>query len=169
MTTVYGLKFEDLPDEIILKVVSNLETEDLFSWWKVSRRFRTITLDKSLWQKVNMSGEDIPTKVLQQIIESGCRYLSLCDSKLFGDNFRLEQPSNLIYLDLRLYHIDGVYKPNYQVIEELLSSCWSLQKLSLANLTLNFDMIKNLCLQNGSTLKILDLALCKGMFKALEW
>ena len=45
------LKFEDLPDEIILKVMSNLETEDLFSWWKLSKRFKAISQDESLWPK----------------------------------------------------------------------------------------------------------------------
>jgi hypothetical protein len=45
------LKFEDLPDEIILKVMSDLETEDLFSWWKLSKRFRAISQDESLWPK----------------------------------------------------------------------------------------------------------------------
>ena len=45
------LKFEDLPDEIILKVMSDLETEDLFSWWKLSKRFKAISQDESLWPK----------------------------------------------------------------------------------------------------------------------
>jgi hypothetical protein len=73
-------------------------------------------------------------------------------------------------LDLRLFDKDGICKANYKVIEELLSSCQSLQKLSLAKLTLNFEMIKNLCLQNGSTLQTLDLSYCKGLtFDCIEW
>ena len=103
-----------------------------------------------------MCREEIPLEVLKQIIISGCKYLSLFRSILVGDNFRLDQqPSQLKYLDLRLYDSDGICKANYKVIEELLSSCQSLQKLSLAKLTLNFEMIKNLCLQNGSTLQTL--------------
>ena len=103
-----------------------------------------------------MCREEIPLEVLKQIIICGCKYLSLFRSILVGGNFRLHpQPSKLKYLDLRLFDKDGICKANYKVIEELLSSCLSLQKLSLAKLTLNFEMIKNLCLQNGSTLQTL--------------
>ena len=113
-------------------------------------------MEKKPTFEVNMCREEIPVEVLKQIINSGCKYLSLFRSILVGDNFRLHpQLSQLKYLDLRLFDRDAICKANYKVIEELLSSCQSLQKLSLAHLTLNFEMIKNLCLQNGSTLQTL--------------
>ena len=58
------LKFEDLPNEIILKVMSNLETEDLFSWWKLSKRFKAISQDESLWSKGSF---------FQQILYGACQ------------------------------------------------------------------------------------------------
>ena len=58
------LKFEDLPDEIILKVMSDLETEDLFSWWKLSKRFKAISQDESLWSKGSF---------FQQILYGACQ------------------------------------------------------------------------------------------------
>ena len=53
-------------------------------------------------------------------------------------------------------------KANDGVLEDLLYSCHYLQKLSLAGLTLNSEMIKHLSLQNGHTLEVLDLQCSKG-------
>ena len=46
--------FEDLPDEIILKVFKNLEISDLICCGQLSKRIRTISHDESLWQKINL-------------------------------------------------------------------------------------------------------------------
>mgnify|MGYP001475810404 CR=1 FL=1 len=52
---------EDLPDEIILKILTNIEFGELvFSWSKVSKKFRAISQDKSLWKKVNIWDQNTP-------------------------------------------------------------------------------------------------------------
>ena len=55
-----NLQLEDLPDEIVLKIFKNLEFEDLFSWYQVSKRFRAISQDACLWKKVNIWVEGTP-------------------------------------------------------------------------------------------------------------
>ena len=43
--------FQDLPDEIILKVIDYLEIEDLSRCGRVSKRIRKISHDESFWKK----------------------------------------------------------------------------------------------------------------------
>ena len=61
------------------------------------------------------------------------------------------------YLDLSWCKI------NNNVLETLLESCFSLQELSMGNLTLSSEMITSICYQNGQSLKSLDLRLCWGL------
>ena len=84
-------------------------------------------------------------------------------TKLKGDNFNLNQPSKLKYLNL------SNCKSDLNILEDLLASCHSLEKLALANLPnkanlrISAKMINTICYQNGSTLKSLDLSSCKGL------
>ena len=55
------IKLEDLPDEVILKVFSYLEsTTDRIRSGHLSQRLRAISSDKSLWQKRNHSKKLYP-------------------------------------------------------------------------------------------------------------
>ena len=45
-----NIKIDNLPDELILKVLSYLEIIDIVRCSQTSRRIRIITHDKSLWQ-----------------------------------------------------------------------------------------------------------------------
>ena len=47
-------KWEDLPDELILKILSYSEVKDLISCGQVSKRTRNISQDRSLWVTVNL-------------------------------------------------------------------------------------------------------------------
>jgi len=47
--------------------------------------------------------------------------------------------------------------------EQILSSCHSLEKLSLSYSELNCNHINSICRQNGQSLKVLDLQCCKGL------
>ena len=71
--------------------------------------------------------------------------MSLCDK------------SQLRYLDLSDCDTSGT------ILEDLLSSCKYLQKLSMYNLNIASKMISKFCCQNGKTLKILDLDRCIGL------
>ena len=48
------LKLEDMPDEIILKVLSYLDLLNLIRCGQLSMRIRSISHDRSLWQKVDL-------------------------------------------------------------------------------------------------------------------
>ena len=53
--------FLDLPDELILKVLSYTEIADLLSCGQVSKRIRTISNDDSLFQTEIISGNYVTT------------------------------------------------------------------------------------------------------------
>ena len=83
--------------------------------------------------------------------------MQISSSQSLGVNFSFPKPSQLTDLDLKYC------KANHEVLEQLLKSCHSLEKISLANLTTNSKMLRNICLQNGHSLQVLVLAQCKGL------
>ena len=77
--------FQDSPDEVILKVLTYLDINELVRFGEVSKRMRAISNDITLWKKMNLSRNrqswgyeiDVPTKFVKMVIENGCQYLSL--------------------------------------------------------------------------------------------
>ena len=55
MAELKKLKLEDLPDEMILKVLSYVNIGDLMRCGKVSKRFGKIRNTESLWRNVDLS------------------------------------------------------------------------------------------------------------------
>ena len=43
------LNFQDLPDEVVLKILGYSETKDLISYGQVSKSIRRISHDSTLW------------------------------------------------------------------------------------------------------------------------
>jgi hypothetical protein len=70
---------------------------------------------------------------------------------------KLNQCCELKVLDL------GHCNADYQVLTELLTSCHSLENLSMKGFTFNSKIIEAFSLKNGKTLKVLDLSSCKGL------
>ena len=151
-----ALQFEALPNEVILHVFSYLKIVDLLNCGQVSKRFRAISRnDQYLWPKaLNLCYKNVPVVFIQKLLDSGCKYLTLSYSVLDG-TLNLSKASKLKYLDLSSF---GLKNGNNS--EKLLESCYSLQKLSLKRFKLSSKLISITCLQNGKTLKVLDLSKC---------
>ena len=165
------LSLEDLPDELIIKVFSSLETRDLICLGQLSTRIRAISHDEQFWKKMNLYLKSIPARFLKIAINNGCKYLSLCPNQVDG-NLGLDQASSLIYLKVQqpkrghftkfsVLEEYTLFNKIKKVLEELLSSCHSLQKLSMNSVTLHFDEVYTICNQNGRTLQILNLSGCQ--------
>ena len=77
-----GAVFElgEFPDEIILKVFASLDVKDLLNCGQVSKRFRSISHDQSLWQRIDLSGQIISTALIQSVLDRGCKHLDLSNS-----------------------------------------------------------------------------------------
>ena len=146
-------QFESLPNEVIMHVLSYLKIGDLLNCGLVSKRFRAISNHDLLWPKmVNLCYKKVPVGFLQKLLDSGCKYLSLSQATLEG-NLNLSKPSGLIYLILCGF----ISSENS---EKMLESSPSLQKLSLSRFHLSAKLIRIISLQNGKTLKVLDLSKC---------
>ena len=81
----------------------------------------------------------------------------ICIYKLYGSPMKLNQCCELKVLDL------GHCNADYQVLTELLTSCHSLENLSMKGFTFNSKIIEAFSLKNGKTMKVLDLSSCKGL------
>ena len=153
---------DDLPNEVILKVLTYLKVEELVRCHQVSKRIKTISHDESLWKKINLYlCNFIPAELLQLVLNNGCQYLSLNNSTVVG-NLHLEDFSQLRYLDMTYLTATD------EVKERSLASCESLEKLSLMKMTLSNQMLFSIFHQNGKTLQVLNLSRCRARGVSVE-
>ena len=136
---ISDLQLEDLPDEMILKVLSYLNIGDLMRCGKVSKRFGNIRDIESLWQNVNLSYgsnaynldayggkscQPVKANFIKFLLDKGCERLNLYNSKIKG-SLKLDRPSKLKRLNLEACF------GNKAAVKEILNSCHILQKLAL--------------------------------------
>ena len=141
---------EDLPNEILLEIFSLLDIKGVLQCGQVSKRLRAISNDQSLWLKLNIFERKVPFDFIEKAIQNGCEYLNLSCSRIHRGVKMSEMPWKLKYLEIN-------WAPNG--LEGVLQNCHFLQKLSVANLSLDSLAIEKIC-QNGETLRILSLERC---------
>ena len=167
---ISDLQLEDLPDEMILKVLSYVNIGDLMRCGKVSKRFGKIRDIESLWQNVNLSyGSDaynldayggkscqpVKANFIKFLLDKGCERLNLYHAKTgIKGSLKLEGPSKLKRLNLQACW------GNEPAVKEILNSCHRLQKLSLSVQPFDFHFVKQLILRNCKTLQTISLTLC---------
>ena len=66
---------ENLPQEIMLKIFVFLEPKDLVQCLQVSKQFRRVAEDETLWQKLKIQDEVIPVKLINQVLSYGLKKL----------------------------------------------------------------------------------------------
>ena len=142
------LNFQDLPDELALRILSYSETKDLISCGRVSKKIRRISRDSILWVTVNLEKKIVTTELLEMILGKGCRTLNLCNSTVLGSL------SSNAKSQLRVLNLSQIRETWF--LEELLSSCRSLQHLVMDGVFLTPKMAVSIC-KNGKTLQILSL------------
>ena len=129
--------FGHLPDEIILEIFTYLEFRDNASASQVSKRWKLLSEDQSLWQKINLSDRRVPAKFIEKALRHGCQYLSLCDTEIkYLPKNAFSAPNQLKYLSIScsIYYQDFFSKEvsHHEVLmKNLLSACQSLEKLSI--------------------------------------
>ena len=146
-------KIQDLPDELVLKILRNSETKDLINCGQVSQRIRRISHDGSLWLTANLEKKIVKTDLLEMILSKGCKILNISNSTFVG-TLSSNIKSQLRVLDL--FQSDLGVTENIEVFEELLSLCRSLQHLEMKGLPITPKMAVSIC-KNGKTLQKLNL------------
>ena len=144
--------FEDLPDEILLKILSLLDIKGVLQCGKVSKRLRAISNDQSLWLKLNLFGREVPYGFIQKAVKNGCEYLNLRFS-VVSRGKKSEVPWSLKYLEIS-------QSCDLPLPKGVLENCHFLQKLAVDYLIIKSHEIELIC-QNGETLQILSLGGCK--------
>ena len=160
----------DLPDEVLLKIFAKLTLKNLIWTSQVSKRIRRICYDKSLWQKINLFKKSVPTEFIEQLLENGCCYLSLCDANLKGLTIPnrgahpVPMPLKVMNGKSQLRYLDLSFFKNEVFVGELLKSCQFLEKLSLkySNTGTGMTNLNSGCLKFDN-LKVLDISGCEGI------
>ena len=154
---------EDLPEEIILKILGQVNIRDLFRCSFVNKKIRKIAHDKSLWEKMNLrsrrSNVDVPAELFVKLLEKGCEYLSLPFTYDVKGTATFENNMKLKYLSFDV-------SESTKGLLEFAASCHSLEKLaffSLDNDQSAFGKLFKCIVQNSSTLKVLSLGVCRIM------
>ena len=138
-----------------MKILSYSETKHLIACGQVSKRIRRISQDVP-WRTVNLERKIINTEILEMILRKGCKILNLHHCTIVG-RLSLKIKSQLKFLNFQSCSTwideDDEETP---FLEELLSSCCSLQHLVIGRLSLTPKMAASIC-KNGKTLQILNL------------
>ena len=149
------LTLQDLPDELLLKILSFSETKDLIGCGQLSKRIRRISHDSTLWMTANLDKKIVKSELLEVILRKGCRTLNLSCSTILGS---LSSNIKSQLTILKLSQLNAAWSDTGRhVLEGLLSSCCSLQHLVMENVYLTYKMADSIC-KNGKTLQILNLS-----------
>ena len=135
-----------------MKIFSYSDTKDLISCGQVSKRIRRISHDGTLWVMANLEKKIVETELLEIILRKGCRILNLSCSEIMG-SFSLNEFKSQI----RVLNLSSSNEETFAfVLEDLLSSCFSLQHLIMEGVYLTPQMASSIC-KNGKTLQMLNL------------
>ena len=146
--------FDDLPDEVLLKICGYLSIKNIVRCSGVSKRVRRVCHDKSLWEKINLYGKAVPSEFIEQILANGCTYLNLNYTQIMGTLSLPQKTYQLKYLNLE------DVKANMKSVQKLLSCSFFLEKVSFCGLKLNTKILNAIKNEN---LKVLDLSCCSGV------
>ena len=118
---------ESLPDETLLNMFEYLEFKDLGRCLQVSKRFRKISLDEKLWQKIKTVDKDVSAEFLIQALTHGAKHLSL-ESTLLS-LYRMPRDQEIDWENLKFHVIytssrfDLLEFPKV-IYQRILSSGW---------------------------------------------
>ena len=161
-----------LPNEVLVKICSFLNLFDITKFAQVSKRWNNFCKEEIVMhkrvEKINLYNKEVPLVFLENVLDHGCKYLSLSAAALkvnetnIDGMIRLKNPSKLKYLD-----ITACRGNTENVLESFLESCIYLEKFALReslkdsngckmNWKVMARMISQLCFQNGQTLQVIS-------------
>ncbi|XP_076035199.1 S-phase kinase-associated protein 2-like [Oratosquilla oratoria] len=150
-----------LKDELIIRVFHFLPKYMLARCAQVCWRWKRLAFDGSLWRRLDLGGKTLQTGVVGRVILRGASILRLAKaeigSPIFSPTLQYlpDIRSHLQYLDLSMAAIQP------EALEEMLSVCHNLKKLSLEHCSLNEHICKHIA--RNTNLDTLNLAMCYGL------
>ena len=158
------VSFEDFPDEIILQIFKHLKDFCYnASATQVCKRWKLISEDQSLWQKINLTCKEVPAKFIEKALGHGCQYLGLCGTEITdvpGPN-SFSVSNQLKYLSISC---DNHFASQHEVLmKNLLDSTQVLEKLSIQCCRKSAFHFQPSIIQNNQTLTILRIKSLKSL------
>ncbi|XP_053721055.1 S-phase kinase-associated protein 2 isoform X1 [Synchiropus splendidus] len=148
------ISWDQLPDELLLRILWCLPLQDLLRTARVCQRWNRLVFDESLWNSVDLVGMSSAGPALQQLLKNKVRRLR-CPRTFVGDLQLSEHGTlQLVQLDLSSSTISTV------TLESILSRCRQLECLSLEGLKLSDPIISSLA--DNTSLVQLNLCGCSG-------
>ncbi|ELU03262.1 hypothetical protein CAPTEDRAFT_136445, partial [Capitella teleta] len=150
--------WETLSDEMALCVFRWLSKSMLVRCARVCKRFYRLSLDETLWRRIDLSNKTLRPGVVGTVLDRGAAVVRFAKTEVAHPNSSFNQYprlSKLQYLDLSM----AVVSP--QGLEEILATCQLLRKLSLENCHIN-DSVCGYIGQNRN-LEVLNLCMCEGL------
>ena len=159
---------ENLPNEILTQIFEYLTLKEIVQCGNTCQRWKLIiSHTEKLWLMANLKDKIVPVSFLNNLCLKGTKYLSLQYARFIKDEEFLDiQESKFTHLNL--YDTTSVLwgfgnqNPAIPILEKLLKSCHSVEKLALSKLVLNPNFITGI-VQNASTLTVLNLWGCKEL------
>ena len=159
---------ENLPNEILTLIFEYLTLKEIVQCEKTCQRWKLIiSHTEKLWLIANLKDRIVPVSFLNHLCLKGTKYLSLQWARLIKDEeFSDIQESKFTHLNLcdtrTVLGGFGYRNQAIPILEKLLKSCHFVEKLALAKLRLNPNIITAI-VQNASTLTVLNLWCCKEL------
>ena len=148
--------FRNVSDELMIKMFKYLPKTTLAKVALTCRRFKQLTADKELWQRLDLGHKTLPSGVLGQVLHRGVKTLRCCHtitaSPVLGN---YQGPFRLEYLDLSGATL---------ALDDLcfvLSACTTLRKVSLESMEVSD--IACLALSKNLSLNTLNLCMTTGL------
>ena len=145
--------FEDMPDEIILQIFKHLEFYDNASSSQVCKRWKLLSEDQSLWQRINLGGRQVPAKFIEKALRHGCQYLRLHGTKIKS----VPGPSSFSVKNQLKYLSNFYYDGNEVLIKNLIGATQLLEKLSIEHCSARRPFFQPDIIQNKKTITVLRI------------
>ena len=146
--TKMSFPIEALPDELLLHLFKFLKFKDLGRCLQVSKTFRKMALDETLWEKIKTVDQDVSAEFLIQALTHGAKHLSL-ESSLSLYRFEYRQIYTFsdggleFQVQNRLKTLNLEIGADPMLVSALLESSQGLEKLYLRQwncLTITTDL-----------------------------
>ncbi|XP_014283340.1 S-phase kinase-associated protein 2 [Halyomorpha halys] len=154
--------FSTLSDEIVLGIFNYFSHEDLKVTAQVSRRFRRLAYDESLWPRIDLASKSLSSNSLAYIMKRGVKVLRLKEAKVHSPvwskqlSFRMSDfYSKIEYLDMSYCLITT------EDLAIFLSKCRNLKKLSLESCELSVEVCSEIA--KNRDLNTLNFAMVEGL------
>ena len=98
------ISFGELPADVLRKIALEFPIEKLVNYCQISRRFRTVCQDPSLWEaRIHQDFPDVPTDMIREVRPEKRRdfYFMLFRERLENANETIEESHFEIFRPLR--------------------------------------------------------------------